>query len=140
MLGWVENIEKATLGNKNFRKVVFTGKHAQVVLMRLAAGEEIGWEMHPAVDQFFRVEKGKVRLDLGAGKDKIDETKVARVGDAFVIPAGTYHNVTSVGKKSAKVYTIYSPPNHPAGTVQKKNPEGTAAPVGKVAKAGKPAK
>src|SRR5512143_3707829 len=100
MLGWVENIEKATLENKNFRNVVFTGKHAQVVLMRLAAGEAIGWEMHPAVDQFFRVEKGKVRIDLGAGKDKIDEAHGAGIGFAFVIPAGTYHNVTNVGKKS----------------------------------------
>ena len=138
MLGWVENIEKATLENKNFRKVVFTGKHAQVVLMRLAAGEEIGWEVHSKIDQFFRVEKGKVRLDLGAGKDKIDETHAAGIGFAFVIPAGTYHNVTNVGKKSVKVYTVYSPPNHPAGTVQKTNPEAKgAAPAAKAAKTAK---
>ncbi len=134
MLGWVKNIEKAALENKNFRKVVFTGKYAQVVLMRLVAGEEIGWEVHPAIDQFFRVEKGKVRLDLGAGKDKVDETHSARIGDGFVIPAGTYHNVTNIGKKSAKFYTIYSPPNHPAGTVRKTKAEADAAPTAEAAK------
>lgn len=127
MLGWVENIEKATLENKNFRKVEFTGEHAQVVLMRLAQGEEIGWEVHPAIDQFFRVEKGKVRIDLGAGKDKVDETHAATIGWAFVIPAGTYHNVTNVGKKSVKLYTVYSPPNHPAGTIHKTKAKADAA-------------
>jgi mannose-6-phosphate isomerase-like protein (cupin superfamily) len=81
-----------------------------------------------------------VRIDLGAGKDKIEETHAAGIGSAFVIPAGTYHNVTNVGKKSAKVYTIYSPPNHPAGTVQKTNPEATATPATKAAKPAKAAK
>ncbi len=127
MLGWVKNIEKITLGNKNFRKVVFTGKYAQVVLMRLAVGEEIGWEVHAKVDQFFRVEQGKVRLDLGVGKDAVDESHTAKNAWAFVIPAGTWHNVTNIGNKTVKLYTIYSPPNHPAGTVQKTKAEADAA-------------
>lgn len=127
MLGWVKNIEKISLKNKNFRKVVFTGKHAQVVLMKLLPGEEIGWEVHTTIDQFFRLEQGKVRLDLGAGKDAVDESHEAKNAWAFVVPAGTFHNVTNIGKKTVKLYTIYSPPNHPADRVQKTKAEADAA-------------
>ncbi|MCJ7827003.1 MAG: cupin domain-containing protein [Demequinaceae bacterium] len=127
MLGWVKNIEKISLKNKNFRKVVFTGKHAQVVLMRLAPGEEIGWEAHPKVDQFFRLEQGKVRLDLGTKNGVADESHEAKDAWAFVVPAGVFHNVTNVGEKVVKLYTIYSPPNHPAGTIHKTKAEADAA-------------
>lgn len=123
MLGWVKNIEKATLKNKNFRAVEFTGKHAQVVLMRLAPGEEIGWEAHPEVDQFFRLEQGRVRLDLGTASGVAEESHEAKNAWAFVIPAGVFHNVTNIGQKPVKLYTVYSPPNHPADTVQKTKAE-----------------
>ena len=92
MLGWVQDIEKTTEANEYFRAVVFTAKHSQVVLMSLAPGEEIGWEVHRGIDQFFRVEEGEVRLDLGEGKDKVDEKHIAWMQLlAFVIPSGTVH-------------------------------------------------
>ncbi len=116
MTGYFGSIEKQTLRNGYFRQVLFTGKHAQLVVMSLAAGEEIGNEVHPGVDQFFRIEKGRVRFVLDNGK----ETHVAKNGDAVIVPAGTWHNVINASKKeSAKLYTIYSPPNHPDGTVHK---------------------
>ncbi len=115
MTGYFGSIEKQTLKNRYFRQVLFTGKHAQLVVMSLGAGEEIGNEVHPNVDQFFRIEKGKVRFVLDNGK----ETHVAKNGDAVVVPAGTWHNVINASKESAKLYTVYSPPNHPDGTIHK---------------------
>jgi mannose-6-phosphate isomerase-like protein (cupin superfamily) len=115
MTGYFESIEKQTLKNKYFRQVLFTGKHTQLVVMCLKAGEEIGNEVHQNVDQFFRIEKGKFKFVLNNGK----ETHVARNGDAVIVPAGTWHNVINVSKGKSKLYTIYSPPNHPAGTIHK---------------------
>ncbi len=126
MLGWSDDIEKLTLANENFRDVVVTGKNSQVVVMSLAVGEEIGWEVHPENDQFFRLEQGEVRVDLGAGEDAIDETHSAKDAWAFVVTAGTFHNVTNVGKEPVKLYTIYSPPHHPAGTVHATKAEADA--------------
>jgi len=123
MTGYVGPIEKQTLKNKYFRQVLFTGKHAQLVVMCLKPGEEIGNEVHPNVDQFFRIEKGEVKFVLN-GK----EEHLARDGDAVVIPAGTYHNVINTSKKAQmKLYTIYSPPNHPDKTVHKTKAEADAA-------------
>jgi mannose-6-phosphate isomerase-like protein (cupin superfamily) len=115
MTGYFGSIEKQTLKNKYFRQVLFTGKHSQLVVMCLKAGEEIGNEVHPNVDQFFRIEKGKFKFVLNNGK----ETHVARNGDAVIVPAGTWHNVINLSKGKSKLYTIYSPPNHPAGTIHK---------------------
>ena len=114
MKGYVGNIEEETLKNSNFRKVIFTGKHSQLVVMSLKPGEEIGMEIHNNLDQFFRVDagKGKVVMD-GEEKNVVD-------GDAFVVPGGVEHNVLNTSKdKDLKLYTIYSPPNHPDGTVHK---------------------
>ncbi|HVB95419.1 MAG TPA: cupin domain-containing protein [Nitrososphaerales archaeon] len=94
---------------------MFTGKHAQLVVMCLKAGEEIGNEVHQNVDQFFRIEEGKLKFVLNNGKEK----HVARSGDAVIVPAGTWHNVINVSKRKSRLYTIYSPPNHPAGTIHK---------------------
>ncbi len=116
MAGFFGSIERQTLKNRNFRQVLFTGKYAQLVVMSLREGEEIGNEVHPNVDQFFRIEKGKVRFVLDNGK----ETHIAKNGDAVVVPAGTWHNVINASKKErANLYTIYSPPNHPDGTIHK---------------------
>jgi mannose-6-phosphate isomerase-like protein (cupin superfamily) len=115
MTGYFGSIEKQTLKNKYFRQVLFTGRHSQLVVMCLKGGEEIGNEVHQDVDQFFRIEKGKFKFVLNNGK----EVHVARNGDAVVVPAGTWHNVINVSKGKSKLYTIYSPPNHPAGTVHK---------------------
>ena len=107
MKGFKSNIEKDTLENNNFRKVLYTGKHLQLVLMSLKPGEDIGAETHPGNDQFFRFEGG-------SGKCIIDETEYAVTdGDVVVIPAGAKHNIiNSDAKTDLKMYTLYGPPNH----------------------------
>ena len=120
---YVGHIEKATEKNKYFRKVLFTGKHSQLVVMCLKPKEEIGNEIHHDVDQFFRIEEGIARFVFN-GKER----RVAEDGDAVVVPAGTYHNVINASSdKPLKLYTTYSPPNHPDGTVHKTKAEAEAA-------------
>ena len=115
MTGYQANIEKQTLKNEYFRQVLYTGKHAQLVLMCLKPGEEIGDEVHPHVDQFFRIEQGEATFVLNE-----KEKHVVHDGDAVIVPAGTYHNVINTSKtEQLKLYTIYSPPNHPDKTVHK---------------------
>lgn len=112
MNGYVENIELETQQNTNFRKVVYTGKHSQLVLMSLQPGEEIGEEVHEDGDQFFRV-------DDGVGKVVIEgvETELTD-GSAVVVPAGASHNVINTSEtEPLKLYTIYSPPHHREGVV-----------------------
>ena len=109
------NIEKQTLKNDYFRQVIFTGKHAQLVLMSLKVGEEIGNEVHKKVDQFFRIEQGEAKFVLKNGKEK----HIVGNGDAIIVPAGTWHNVINIGKNKLKLYTVYSPPNHPDKTIHK---------------------
>lgn len=116
-LGWVDDIEQVTLANDTFRTVVHTGGHLQLTLMRLAPGEEIGWEMHGHIDQFLRLEQGTGRLDLGRTGDRVDEQHEIRDDWALIVPAGTWHNVTNVGDDDLHLYSIYAPPEHPDGTV-----------------------
>lgn len=122
MSNYVGAIEKVTLENAFFRRVLFTGEHAQLVVMCLQPGEEIGMETHANVDQFFRVEQGEARFILDE-----DET-VAHDGDAVVVAAGTRHNVINTSQVvPLRLYTIYSPPNHPDGTVHETRAEAIAA-------------
>ena len=115
MTGYTGPIEKQTLTNKYFRHVLYTGKHAQLVVMCLQPGEEIGNEVHPNVDQFFRIEQGEAKFVFN-GKEKHH----VKDGDAVIVPAGTYHNVVNTSRtKQLKLYTIYSPPNHPDKTIHK---------------------
>jgi mannose-6-phosphate isomerase-like protein (cupin superfamily) len=123
MTGYVGPIEKATLDNSYFRQVLFTGKHSQLVVMCLQPGEEIGNEVHPKVDQFFRIEEGNAKFIFSE-----KEEHLVGDGDAVVVPAGTYHNVINTSSvKPLKLYTIYTPPNHPDGTVHKTKAEAEAA-------------
>jgi mannose-6-phosphate isomerase-like protein (cupin superfamily) len=122
MTGYVGAIERATLENGFFRQVLFTGTYAQLVVMALQPGEEIGNEVHGDVDQFFRIEAGQAKFVFGD-----TEEHVVGDGDAVVVPAGTYHNVINVSDEPLKLYTIYSPPNHPDGTVHKTKAEAEAA-------------
>lgn len=125
MTGYVGAIEKHTLQNQYFRQVLFTAKHAQLVLMCLQPSEEIGDEVHPSVDQFFRIEQGEAKFVFNEKEDV-----VVHSGDAVLVPAGTYHNVINTSKTTTlKLYTIYSPPNHPDGTVHKTKAEADAAEV-----------
>jgi len=118
MVGYVDNIEQKTLANEFFRQVLFTGKFAQLVVMALQPNEDIGMEVHNTVDQFFRVEKGQGKVIMNG------EEAVIGDGSAFVVPAGTQHNVVNTSPtKKLKLYTIYSPPNHPDGKIHKTKAE-----------------
>jgi mannose-6-phosphate isomerase-like protein (cupin superfamily) len=112
--GYVTNIERDTLSNEDYRRVVFTGRNAQLVLMNLRPGEEIGQEIHEGHDQFIRVEGGR-GVAILAGKEH-----TLTDGIALVIPAGVEHNVINTSADSPlRLYTLYSPPEHPDGTVHR---------------------
>lgn len=109
-----DNIEEATLENEDFRRVLFTGDHAQLVVMAIGPGEEIGQEVHDAVDQFFRFEAGEGKVIIDGDEFEVSD------GDAVIVPAGTEHNIINISlSEKLKLYTIYSPANHPDGTVHK---------------------
>jgi mannose-6-phosphate isomerase-like protein (cupin superfamily) len=112
MKGYVTNIEQAAKENNNFRQVLYTAKHSQLVLMSLKPKEEIGEEVHPDVDQFFRI-------DAGEGKCVIDGNEYEiKDGFAVVVPAGAKHNVINTSEsEELKLYTIYSPPHHRDGVI-----------------------
>jgi mannose-6-phosphate isomerase-like protein (cupin superfamily) len=123
MIEYFGSLEKQTQENTYFRQVLFTGKHTQLVLMCLGPGEDIGDEVHPNVDQFFRIEQGEAKFVFNEKQERD-----VRDGDAVVVPAGTYHNVINASKTTPlKLYTLYSPPNHPEGTVHKTKAEAVAA-------------
>lgn len=112
MKGFNTDIEKETLKNKNFRKVLYTSKHSQLVLMNLKPKEDIGMEVHPENDQFFRFEKGKGKVIIDGNEYDVKD------GSAIVIPAGAKHNVINLSETDElKMYTIYSPANHKDGTI-----------------------
>ena len=123
MAGYVGPIEKQTLSNDYFRQVLFTGKYTQLVVMCLQPGEEIGDEVHSNVDQFFRIEQGEATFVFNE-----KEKHLVKNGDAVIVPAGTYHNVINASNKTKlKLYTVYSPPNHPDKTVHKTKAEAEKA-------------
>jgi mannose-6-phosphate isomerase-like protein (cupin superfamily) len=112
MRGFVQNIEDMAKSNSDFRRVLYTAKHSQLVLMALKSGEEIGEEVHK-LDQFFRIEEG-------AGVAVLDGVRTAvKSGFAVLVPAGTSHNIINTGGAPFKLYTIYSPPNHRDGVVHR---------------------
>jgi mannose-6-phosphate isomerase-like protein (cupin superfamily) len=109
--GFIENIEDLTAGNSDFRRVIYTAQHMQLVLMSLGAGEEIGEEVHAESDQFFRVEAGTGEAWMNGVATAIKD------GCAIVIPAGVPHNIRNTGRAPLKEYTLYAPPHHADGTV-----------------------
>ena len=127
MTGWVGDIDRTTLENETFRTVLFTGEHSQLTVMRLRPGEDIGREAHPDRDQFIRIEQGIARVELGPSDDRIDETHEVKDDWAIVIPAGVWHNVANIGDGDLKLYSLYSPPEHPDGTVHETKAEADAA-------------
>ncbi|MGB7859045.1 MAG: cupin domain-containing protein [Acidimicrobiia bacterium] len=126
MIGWVGNIEKLTRENTNFRTVVFTGEHCQLTLMSVPPGGEVGWEAHPHLDQFLRLEQGAARLDFGGSEENVDESHEIEDDWALIVPAGTWHNVVNIGDQDLKLYSLYSPPEHPDGTVHRTKAEADA--------------
>jgi len=127
MTGWVGDIEDATLTNDTFRTVLFTGKHLQMTVMRLQPGEEIGLEMHDDLDQFIRIEEGRARVTFGPSADEVAETHDVEDDWAVIIPGGTWHNVINTGNGDLRLYSLYTPPEHPAGTVHRTKAEADAA-------------
>lgn len=112
MNGFYSNIEELTLGNTNFRQVLYTGKHSQLVLMSLKPGEEIGEEIHSENDQFFRFEKGNGKVLVDGNEFSVKD------GDAVIVPAGAKHNIINLSAtEDLKLYTIYSPAHHRDGVV-----------------------
>ena len=112
MKGFNSNIEKDALKNENFRKVLYTSKHIQLVLMNLKPGEDIGEETHPNIDQFFRFEAGNGKCIINGNEYMVEN------GDVIVIPAGSKHNIINMDTvKELKMYTIYGPPNHKDGII-----------------------
>ncbi|WP_419393284.1 cupin domain-containing protein [Cytobacillus praedii] len=124
---FVVNINKATKQNRNYRTALWTGRHLQVTLMSLKAGEDIGLEIHPTVDQFLRIEQGQGIVQMGNRKDNLYFRRKVSDDDAIMIPAGTWHNVTNTGNVPLKLYSIYAPPNHPFGTVHRTKANAMAA-------------
>jgi mannose-6-phosphate isomerase-like protein (cupin superfamily) len=127
MLGWVDDIEKATLANDTFRTVLHTGEHLQLTVMRLGPGEEIGREVHGDRDQFIRVEAGRARVELSSTADEVEETYEVEADWAVVVPAGVWHNVVNAGSGELKLYSLYAPPEHPPGTVHRTKADADAA-------------
>jgi mannose-6-phosphate isomerase-like protein (cupin superfamily) len=127
MIGWVGDVEKVTLDNETFRTVVFTGEHTQLTVMRLAPGEDIGLEAHPHLDQFLRIEQGRGRAELGHSEGNIEETHEVGPDWAIIVPAGIWHNIVNTGDEELKLYSLYSPPEHPDGTVHRTKQEAEEA-------------
>lgn len=121
MKGYVDNIEKATEENDDFRRVLYTGHNLQLVLMAIRPGEEIGEEVHDDRDQFFRIEggEGEIWIDDVCHRVKAD--------DGVIVPQGAKHNVVSTGSEPLRLYTIYGPPEHIDGTVHRTCADAQAA-------------
>jgi mannose-6-phosphate isomerase-like protein (cupin superfamily) len=118
--GYADDIERATLKNEDFRRVLYTGQKLQLVLMTLQPGEEIGEEVHPDRDQFFRIEEGAGAIDIDGRENKVEDDF------AIIVPAGVRHNVRNTGSQPLRLYTIYAPPEHKDGIVQKTKAEAEA--------------
>jgi mannose-6-phosphate isomerase-like protein (cupin superfamily) len=121
MKGFIDDIEDRTEVNRDFRRVVYTGPHLQLVLMALQPGEEIGEEIHDSTDQFFRVEEGTGEVVIDGRTTQIESDM------AMLIPAGARHNVVNTGHKPMKLYTLYAPPHHEDGTVHRTKTEAEQA-------------
>jgi mannose-6-phosphate isomerase-like protein (cupin superfamily) len=124
MIGYVANIEELTDENTNFRRVLYSGRKLQLVLMSLEPGTEIGGEIHADTDQFFRIEEGKGIVVIDGVTHKV------KAGDGIVVPAGAHHNVICTGHKALKLYTLYGPPHHEDQLVQKTKAEADASDEG----------
>jgi mannose-6-phosphate isomerase-like protein (cupin superfamily) len=122
MKGYVTHLERETEKNPDFRRVLYTGKHSQLVLMSIKPGEEIGEETHEDVDQFFRFEAGEGKVIIDGVEHRIKD------GNGVIVPAGAKHNVVNTSKRAnLRLYTIYSPPEHQDGVVRHTKREAMAS-------------
>ena len=116
---FIVNINRAALQNTNYRTALWTGCYLQLTLMCIPVGGEIGLEIHPDTDQFLRIEDGNGTVMMGNDKNCLNFQCPVCSGYAIFIPAGTWHNVVNTGNRPLKIYTVYAPPHHPRGTVQR---------------------
>ncbi|WP_052345765.1 cupin domain-containing protein [Paucisalibacillus sp. EB02] len=123
---FVVDIEAASEQNKNYRRTLWTGEHLQVTVMSIPVGGDIGLEIHPDTDQFIRIEEGRGIVQMGRSQNNLSFERKIREDSAIMVPAGTWHNVTNTGSEPLKLYTIYAPPHHPHGTVQRTKAEAMA--------------
>lgn len=119
---FVINIEEATRQNTNFRTTLWTGCYLQLTLMSINVGEDIGFEMHPYVDQFIRIEQGQGLIKMGDSRECLDFQRMVYDDYAIIIPAGKWHNLINTGNIPLKLYSLYAPPEHPRGTVHVTKP------------------
>lgn len=117
------NISQATIKNNNYRTAIWTGEHLQVTLMSINPGDDIGLEIHPDTDQFLRLEEGNGIVRMGKSMDNLNFERRVSKDSAIMVPAGTWHNVINTGYTPLKLYSIYAPPHHPRGTVEKTKAE-----------------
>ena len=118
--GYCDNIERETVGNEDFRRVLYTGEHLQLVVMTLQPGEEIGEEVHADRDQFFRIEEGEGAVDINGRENRVEDDF------AVIVPAGARHNVRNIGSAPLRFYTLYGPPEHKDGVIQATKAEADA--------------
>lgn len=123
----VLNIEDYTMANDDYRNTLWTGDRVQVTLMSIPVGSDVGLEMHPDVDQFFRIEQGSALVEVGMVKDSLNYRENADADFAIIVPAGHWHNLTNTSDVPLKLYTIYSPAEHAHGTVHKTKQESIEA-------------
>jgi mannose-6-phosphate isomerase-like protein (cupin superfamily) len=121
MKGYIANIEDLTAANHDFRQVLYTGQHLQLVLMALKPGQDIGAETHATHDQFFRIEKGHGQITIDGNITAI------KGGDGVIVPAGSLHNLRNTGDKAMRLYTLYGPPNHVDHLVEKRKADAEAS-------------
>ena len=120
MKGFHANIDTLTSDNRDFRRVLYTGKHMQLVLMTLQPGEEIGSEVHDGIDQFFRFEQGEGVVDIDGVENRVGD------GSGVIVPSGARHNVRNTGSVPLRLYTLYGPPEHRDGVTQATKAEAEA--------------
>jgi mannose-6-phosphate isomerase-like protein (cupin superfamily) len=127
MTGWVGDIEQEAVENTTFRTVLWTGDHSQLTVMSIPPGEDIGKEVHPDHDQFLRIEQGSARVELGPSENEVELRQDVGADWAIVVPAGIWHNVINTGVDDLKVYSLYSPAEHPPNTVHATKADAEAA-------------
>lgn len=124
---YVVDIEDLTVSNDNFRTASWTGKYLQMTLMSIEVGSEVGLELHDDTDQFLRIEEGAAKIVMGDAPDSLTFEQTAEDDFAVFVPAGYWHNIINVGDIPLKMYSIYAPSHHPAGTVHKTKAEADEA-------------
>lgn len=126
-VGGVVALEKATIYNSYFRREMWTGKYAQITVMSIPVGGEVGKEVHEDLDQILVVEQGSAAVFMAKEDGDLPFAGVATEGWAILVPSGTYHNIVNDGRMPLKMFSIYAPPKHPVGTLQRTKAEADAA-------------